>query len=50
MGLYHTFDNDGLFTYKIFNTDNIMDYTHQKGKKRFSTNKWQWKVLNPKVS
>jgi hypothetical protein len=49
MGLYHTFDNDGLFTYKIFNTDNIMDYTHQKGKNRFSVNRWQWKILNPEV-
>lgn len=47
MGLYHTFDNDGLFTYKLHNTDNIMDYTHQvTGKERFSTNKWQWKILN----
>lgn len=47
LGLYHTFDNDGLFTYKLHNTDNIMDYTHQVlGKERFSTNKWQWKILN----
>lgn len=46
MGLYHTFDNDGLFTYKFQNTDNIMDYTHQVGKDRFSTNTWQWKILN----
>ncbi len=46
MGLYHTFDNDGKFTYKLHKTDNIMDYTHQVGKSRFSTNKWQWKILN----
>ena len=47
LGLYHTFDNDGLFTYKLYNTDNIMDYTHKvPGKERFSTNKWQWKILN----
>ncbi|EKT3967183.1 hypothetical protein NTJ12_002265 [Flavobacterium psychrophilum] len=49
MGLYHTFDNNGLFTYKIRNTDNIMDYTHQIGKKRFSVNRWQWKILNPQI-
>lgn len=49
MGLYHTFDNDGLFTYKFRNTDNIMDYTHQIKKKRFSVNRWQWKILNPQV-
>ncbi|GAA4762741.1 hypothetical protein GCM10023230_10120 [Flavobacterium hankyongi] len=46
MGLYHTFDNDGKFTYKLYNTDNIMDYTHQVREDRFSTNKWQWKILN----
>jgi hypothetical protein len=47
MGLFHTFDNDGLFTYKLYNTDNIIDYTHQvAGKEGFSTNKWQWKILN----
>ncbi|MEA9412106.1 hypothetical protein [Flavobacterium sp. PL02] len=49
MGLYHTFDNDGLFTYKFCKTDNIMDYTHQIGKARFSTNKWQWKILNSSI-
>ena len=49
MGLYHTFDNDGLYTYKLQNTDNIMDYTHQIGKSRFSVNRWQWKILNPQV-
>ncbi len=56
MGLYHTFDNDGKFTYKLHKTDNIMDYTHQtknlktgKQNERFSTNKWQWKILNKKM-
>ena len=49
MGLYHTFDNNGLYTYKLQNTDNIMDYTHQIGKSRFSVNRWQWKILNPQV-
>jgi len=46
MGLYHTFDNDALHTYKIKKTDNIMDYTHHINKERFSTNMWQWKILN----
>ena len=50
MGLYHTFDNDGKYTYKYKNTDNIMDYTHLIGKQRFSTNRWQWKILNPQIS
>lgn len=46
LGLYHTFDNNGLYTYKLYKTDNIMDYTHKIKKERFSTNKWQWKILN----
>lgn len=49
MGLYHSFDDDGKFTYKKHCTDNIMDYTHQVGKERFSTNRWQWKILNSTV-
>ncbi len=49
MGLYHTFDNDSEFTFKINATDNVMDYTHQIGKDRFSTNKFQWKKLNSHV-
>jgi hypothetical protein len=27
MGLYHSFDNDGDFTFEIYKTDNIMDYS-----------------------
>ncbi|KFF00460.1 hypothetical protein IX39_07380 [Chryseobacterium formosense] len=53
MGLYHTFDNNSPYTFKLYNTDNIMDYTHQtrnpktnKMKSRFSTNKFQWKKIN----
>lgn len=49
MGLYHSFDNDSTYTFKIFKTDNIMDYTHQKRKNRFSTNKFQWKKINPSI-
>ncbi len=46
MGLYHTFDNNSDYTFQLNHTDNIMDYTHHKGKKRFSTNKFQWEILN----
>lgn len=49
MGLYHSFDNDSTYTFEIFKTDNIMDYTHQKRKNRFSTNKFQWKKINPSI-
>ncbi|WP_347218199.1 hypothetical protein [Chryseobacterium sp.] len=56
MGLYHTFDNDSPYTFKIYNTDNIMDYTHQTKnpktkvwKSRFSTNKFQWKKINKDI-
>lgn len=50
MGLYHTFDNDSEFTFKLYHTDNVMDYTHHKGKDRFTTNKFQWKILNKNIS
>jgi Metallo-peptidase family M12B Reprolysin-like len=46
MGLVHSFDNDGKYTYEITKTDNIMDYTHWINKNRFSTSRWQWKILN----
>jgi len=51
MGLYHSFDNSGLHTFKIGQTENIMDYSHLKqfaGPKtltQMSTWKWQWKIL-----
>jgi hypothetical protein len=49
MGLYHTFDNDGQYTYKIGETENIMDYSHQSAygsKNRIATWKWQWDKLH----
>lgn len=49
MGLHHTFDNSSQFTFKFKKTDNIMDYTHHDGKKRFSTNKFQWRIINPNI-
>ena len=50
VGLYHTFDNDSTFTFKLYNTDNVMDYTHQVGKDRFTTNKFQWDILNKNIN
>ena len=49
MGVHHTFDNNGLYTYKYRNTDNIMDYTHQLGEQRFSTNRWQWNIIRSAI-
>ncbi len=49
MGVYHTFDNNSKYTFKFRNTDNVMDYTHQIGKKRFTTNIWQWRILNKNI-
>lgn len=49
MGVYHTFDNNSKYTFEFRKTDNVMDYTHQIGKKRFSTNIWQWKILNKNI-
>lgn len=50
IGLYHTFDNDNLLTFKQFNTDNIMDYydssTNIKAKQTF---KWQWDILKKEI-
>jgi hypothetical protein len=46
MGLYHTFDNSGSYTLEIFKTENIMDYSHQKGIDRISTWKWHWDSLH----
>lgn len=49
VGLYHTFDNNTKHTFKLYGTDNIMDYTHHKGKNRFTTTCWQWKVLRKNI-
>lgn len=45
VGLHHTFDNSAQYTFKLYSTDNIMDYTHHTGKDRFTTTNWQWKLL-----
>lgn len=56
MGLHHTFDNNSKYTFELYKTDNIMDYTHHvtnpltnTKKKRYSTNKFQWKKINPHI-
>ncbi len=49
MGLYHSFDNDSTYTFKIGETENIMDYSHQDAygnKSRISTWKWHWDKLH----
>ncbi len=52
MGLYHSFDNNGTHTFKIGQTENIMDYSHMSTYAtpngtltQISTWKWQWDVL-----
>ena len=52
MGLHHSFDNNGAHTFKLGQTENIMDYSHmsQYAKPKgtlvqISTWKWQWEVL-----
>jgi hypothetical protein len=41
LGLYHTFDNDGKFTFEKNKTDNIMDYSTN----RYSIFVWQWYLI-----
>ena len=56
MGLEHSFDNDSSHTFKIGQTENIMDYSHiqeyatsPKGTlKQISTWEWQWDKLKKK--
>lgn len=47
MGLYHTFDNNSDFTFEIFKTDNIMDYsdTATPAIPVISLYHWQWTKL-----
>lgn len=56
MKLYHSFDNNGEFTFKIGQTENIMDYSHMSkysgGKTitQISTWKWQWDILKAQTN
>ncbi len=52
MGLYHSFDNKGKHTFKIGQTENIMDYSHvttyatpNGTLTQISTWQWQWDIL-----
>ncbi len=52
MGLHHSFDNNGTHTFKIGQTENIMDYSHiatyatpNGTLTQISTWKWQWDIL-----
>ncbi|MFL9482349.1 phage baseplate assembly protein V [Chitinophagaceae bacterium LWZ2-11] len=50
LGLYHSFDNDGKYTYQIGMTENIMDYSHMSWNgstilTQISSWRWQWEVL-----
>jgi hypothetical protein len=56
--LDHTFSNriiknnespNALYTYKVFETENMMDYSHVKGNKCFMTWQWQWLIANRSV-
>ncbi|NEN23563.1 hypothetical protein G3O08_08625 [Cryomorpha ignava] len=47
MGLYHSFDNDGKFTFEKNKTDNIMDYSDIAVPPLdvISTWQWQWPLI-----
>ncbi|MBJ2123196.1 phage baseplate assembly protein V [Flavobacterium sp. IB48] len=49
MGLHHSFDNDGEFTFEYKKTDNIMDYSDNIGIPVISTYHWQWKILQKRA-
>ena len=52
MNLHHSFDNDSKHIFKIGQTDNIMDYSHQTVYGNLDRNNlfyWQMKILNPKL-
>ncbi|WP_262891363.1 hypothetical protein [Epilithonimonas arachidiradicis] len=38
MGLYHSFDNDGEYTFEYQKTNNIMDYSFDSDRKLL----WYW--------
>lgn len=51
LNLNHTFDNFhgdntvNAYTYKIYATDNILDYTHYKNVERINLWEWQWQKM-----
>ncbi|UGU15195.1 phage baseplate assembly protein V [Sinomicrobium kalidii] len=54
LGMYHSFDNSGDYTYEIGKTENIMDYSHMSWNgstilTQISTWKWQWEKLQNEI-
>ena len=54
LNLPHTFANEknSIFTYKVGQTNNIMDYSHMKtfgAKRRIVLYSWQWKIINTNI-
>jgi hypothetical protein len=52
MNLPHTFDgksSSALYTYEVYKTNNLLDYSHHVGIERHCLFLWQWKILNPKI-
>ena len=54
-GVPHSFtnkiaDTNAEYTYIYGKTENIMDYSHNLGKPRYSLWKWQWKIANAKIT
>jgi hypothetical protein len=50
MGLAHSFDDYGLFTFEQAKTENLMDYKYAGGIDRISTWHWQWKTIWPNLT
>lgn len=54
LGLGHTFDNYDIngritpYTYRVFTTDNLLDYTHFHHVERTNLWEWQWKEIRKK--
>ncbi|MGM5629918.1 phage baseplate assembly protein V [Apibacter raozihei] len=52
MNLPHTFDGRSAsahYTYEVYKTNNLLDYSHHIGIDRFCLFLWQWKILNSKI-
>ena len=54
-GVPHSFtnkiaDSNAEYTYIYGMTENVMDYSHNLGKPRYSLWKWQWKIANSKIT
>ncbi|WP_294246342.1 reprolysin-like metallopeptidase, partial [uncultured Chryseobacterium sp.] len=50
LGLPHTFENESIFVFEKYSTDNIMDYSdtasdYSMRKNVYSTSHWQWGIM-----